>query len=458
MPPAPVPVRLSARALSLGDLIDLALRENADTADSWKVAVESAMNANKALGAFLPDVSINVGFNKQYQQVNGHLHANGFSIPQFQIQNSPSVFVSPGANVNWTLWDFGASIAQYNAAKAGLLASNLTHNRTIQGVVHGVQLAYFNYDTARGAFNAADANVDVANANLSSTQMKRTAGLGGLSDELQARQNEMQAALQREQARDQLAQARAQLFELAGLSPNANVTIAEQAPGTEPAPVLAAVDNLMAQALAHRPDLAARYAKITALEDSYKHAQRAFLPSISFSAGVSRMHGTQATLTSQGVANPTAIQQAQITRYTASGFEETAQGGLSVSTDLTGWFTYNAVLREKRAEIDAAQADLHTALITAQHDVWLAVDSCQSARGQYSEAKELLDVSEKAYNAAKNARESGLQSNLDLLQAQQSYAQARYTLVTARAKLFTGAVDLAYATGDTPMNGETSGQ
>lgn len=244
------------------------------------------------------------------------------------------------------------------------------------------------------------------------------------------------------------------MLELAGLPPSATLEIAEQPAGTEPAPVVAAVDALVKQAMATRPDLAARYAKIAALEAEVRHTQRGFLPTIGFSASFSKTRGEQGNLTSQGVASPEAIQQAQVNRYNAFGFEETAQAGIQISTNLTNFYTYNHAVAEKRAQLDAARAELHTALITAQHDVWQAVDACQAARTQFAEARDLLDLSQRSFAAAQQAQESGLQSTLDVLQAQQALAQARYTLVQARAQLFTSAADLAYATGQTAMGGD----
>ncbi len=450
-PAAPTGPEVPGHPLSLGELIDLTLRDNPDTRSSWQVAVQAANTHNRALGAFLPDIGVGVSFSKQYQKTDGALTSGKFSVPQVQIVNSPSVFVSPSASLTWVLWDFGTTKAGVDAAKAGLIGANFSHNRTLQGVVRQVQGAYFAFDTARNALKAADAGADVATNSLNATVLKRRSGLVGFTDELQARQSEMQARMQREQARLSYEQARAQLFELAGIPPSDSVEVAEQPAGTEPAPAVGTVGALVAQALATRPDIAARYAKIEAMEDSLKRAQRGFLPTVTLSTSVNRLRGEQSTLSSQGVTNPTAIQQAQISRYNTAGYIETLSGGISVNADITSLVTYSHVVAEKRAAIDTARSELHTALITAEHDVWLAVDACQSARSQFTQAKELLDISEKAFGASQKAREHGLQSNLDFLQAQQSLAQARYTLVEARSRMFTTAADLAFATGQTPM-------
>jgi outer membrane protein len=456
-PAAPnAPADLPQHPLSLGDLIDLALRDNPDTRSSWSVAVQAAATHNRAVGGFLPDLSGGISFSKQYQKTDGALTAGAFSVPQVEIVNSPSVFVQPSASLTWMLWDFGTTKAGVDAAKAALIGANFSHNRTLQGVVRQVQGAYFAFDEARGALAAANAGADLATNTLNATELKRNSGLVGFTEDLQSRQGEMQARMQREQAHLSYEQARAQLFELAGLPPSDSIVIAEQAPGTEPTPALDAVAALVAQALATRPDIAARYAKIEALQDSLKRAQRGFLPTVVFTSSVSRLRGEQSTLSSQGVDNPTAIQQAQISRYNTAGYIETASAGISVNADITSLYTYNHVVAEKRAAIDAARSELRTALITAEHDVWLAVDACQSARDQFAEAKELLGISEKAFGASQKAQQRGLQSNLDLLGSQQSLAQARYTLVQARARMFTTAADLAFATGQTPM-GSTPG-
>ncbi len=446
-----------SRDLTLGDLIDLALRDNPDTRSSWQVAVQAASTLNKATGAFLPQVSVGISFSKQYQKTDGALAAGSLSVPELQIVNSPGVFVSPSANLSWMLWDFGASKAGRDAAKAGLIAANFQHNRTLQGVVRQVQGAYFSYDSARGALAAADAAADLAAANLNQMLVKRRSGLAGLADEMQTRQSELSARLQREQARLGFEQAKAQLYELAGLPPSAHVTIAEQPAGTETQPALAAVDSLVRQALATRPDIAARYAKVAALESDLKRTQRSFLPTVAFQASANRLRGEQAYLTSSGVNNPSAVQQASVSRYTTAGHIDTVSGGIAINANLTSLFAYNQAMKSKRAELDAAKSELDQAILAAEHDVWMAVDACQSARTQYEEARELLKVSQKAYQASVQARDSGLQSSIELLQAQQALAQARYTLVDARSRMFTSAANLAFATGSTPMGSAPSG-
>ncbi|HEX3728601.1 MAG TPA: TolC family protein [Opitutaceae bacterium] len=445
------------RDLSLGDLIDLALRDNPDTRGSWQVAVQAASTLNKATGAFLPQVAVGVSMSKQYQKTDGALSSGSISVPQLQIVNSPSVFTSPSASLSWMLWDFGTSKAGRDAAKAGLIAANFQHNRTLQGVVRQVQGAYFSYDSARGALAAADASADLAAANLNQMLVRRHSGLAGLSEEMQTRQGELSARLQREQARLGFEQAKAQLYELAGLPPSAQVTIAEQPAGTEAQPALAAVDSLVRQALATRPDIAAHYAQVAALESDLKRVQRSFLPTISLSASANRLRGEQAYLTSSGVDNPAAVQQAQVSRYTTAGYIDTVSGGISINANLTSLFAYNQAVKAKRASLDAAKSQLDQAILAAEHDVWMSVDACQSARTQFAEARELLQVSQKAYEASVKARDSGLQSTIDLLQSQQCLAQARYTLVDARSRMFTSAANLAFATGATPMGSGPSG-
>src|ERR1700722_6564935 len=117
--PAPplAPTDLPTHPLTLGELIDLALRDNPDTRSSWQVAVQAAAPHNRAIGGFLPDLSGGVSFSKQYQKTDGALTSGPFSVPQVEIVNSPSVFVSPSASLTWMLWDFGTSKATMDAAK-----------------------------------------------------------------------------------------------------------------------------------------------------------------------------------------------------------------------------------------------------------------------------------------------------------------------------------------------------
>ena len=107
----------------------------------------------------------------------------------------------------------------------------------------------------------------------------------------------------------------------------------------------------------------------------------------------------------------------------------------------------------KRAELDTARAELKAALNGARHDVWSNVDACRSAQAQLVQARALLEASDRVFRATEQGHRSGLFSMLDLLNAQEQLARARSTLVQVRARLFTTAADLAYATGTTAVSG-----
>jgi outer membrane protein TolC len=439
--------------LSLGDLIDLALRENPSTRRSWQIARQALAGQRQALMGYAPQVDVGVTFSKQYQKTDGALNVGGVSVSQVQVTNSDRVFVTPSLNLSWLLWDFGAREAGVAATKAALTAANYQHNRTLQDVVRQVQGAYFAFDAARGDLAAADAAVELAVANFRAAELQRRNGLVGLRDELQARQSATAAELQREQARQVHVAARSALLQLAGLPPGDQFRIAQQAAGTEPAPALAAVESLVAQALATRPDLAARYAQVESLEAQTKQAERGLWPSVTFSASASRNRGGQIVRTSSGVNNPDVVDQSGVSSYQQSGFIDAAQAGVSVNLDVTGVFARREAVAAKRAELDTARVELKTALNAARHEVWSNVDACRSAQTQLTQARAMLEACDQAFRATEQGHRSGLFSMLDLLNAQEQLARARSTLVQVRARLFTTAADLAYATGATAVSG-----
>ena len=72
----------------------------------------------------------------------------------------------------------------------------------------------------------------------------------------------------------------------------------------------------------------------------------------------------------------------------------------------------------------------------------------KTALRQQKAAAALLDVATVSYSAAQEAYKDGLRSQIDVVSAQRTLADARATDIAARTQLLTAWAALAYQTGD----------
>src|SRR5919107_6270172 len=132
---SPVPANLAQRLqrLSLADVVDLGLRNNPQTRESWANARASAAAYGSARGAYFPTIDGDV---------------TGTRLKTVASQGRSAVtqsVLSPSLSLSYLLLDFGGRSGSMGAARNDLLAANFTHNATLQSVVLDIQTAYFQY-------------------------------------------------------------------------------------------------------------------------------------------------------------------------------------------------------------------------------------------------------------------------------------------------------------------------
>jgi outer membrane protein TolC len=83
-----------------------------------------------------------------------------------------------------------------------------------------------------------------------------------------------------------------------------------------------------------------------------------------------------------------------------------------------------------------------------EDEVWSAYSNARTALRQQKAAAALLASATESYDAALESYNYGLRSQIDVVSAQRTLADARSTDVTARTQLLAGLAALAYQTGD----------
>ena len=161
-----------ADALALGEVVDIALRNNPQTLLSWSQARAGAAQYGAAAAQYLPtlDASLNVlGSSTTVGQTLGGVGTRRALTPQVSL--------------SYLLLDFGGRSGSVAAAKDAAIALDLTHNATLQNVALQVEGAYFTFQAQRGLATALRLNVATADSNLVSAQQRYKAGVATITDD-----------------------------------------------------------------------------------------------------------------------------------------------------------------------------------------------------------------------------------------------------------------------------------
>jgi len=409
-----------ASRLTLGDVIDVALRNNPVTRVSWAQARAAAAEYGATRGSFLPTItgSATVSRNKSVP-VNG-----GESIERTQV--------NPAVTLSYLLLDFGGRSGTIDAARQNLFAADLTHNATIQNVVLQVETAYFTYMANNALLGAERSAIAEAQANLSSAQQRDSVGLATIADVLQARTALSQEQLNLESIQGSLQTARGNLAAAMGIPANVSYDLGPLSGAVPVRAVSVTVDSLIADALARRPDLAAARAQAAAASADIRVAKSAALPALTFGSTAGRTYADPA-------------------RFGGGSYGLT----LGVSVPIFSGFSqqYDIVAARARADAATAQADILRQEVTTQ--VFTSYYTLQTAGQRVITADALLASAVQSEQVAAGRYREGVGSIIDLLTAQSALANARAQQVQSRWQWYTALAQLAHDAGVLGTRGET---
>ena len=344
-------------------------------------------------------------------------------------------YVQPVASLEWVLLDFGRRAADLRAARAQLLAANLGFNAHHQQIVFRVQTAFYELSSLLGRITAAQASLDSALKIQEATDERFKNGLAAAPDVSRARQLAAQAAFDLEEALSHERDAEVALAESIGVLPTTPIRIVDFSRVPLPDHMEDTVEQFINRTLDHRPDLLAKVAALRAREAEVRRAKSAYLPTLALRGDVGHAY-VDSQIKVEGHAYP---------------WESTDQTTWGVGLALS-WDIFDKARKHKlelaRAERDAAQHELEDAEDKAISQVWQYYTSTKLAFRRLDVAAALLDASEKSYQQTFEGYQHGLNSLVDVLDAQRALSSARYTQLDTRATLLESTAALAYASGD----------
>ena len=413
-----------ARALTLPDLVDIALCRNPATAASWSGVRAAAAQVGIARAATLPSANLSVGptlnSSKSFRDT-GFIDANGNLVGGSSVLTQ--VNSSARLAVNYLIFDGGGRRAQVDSASAQQRAALASYADTAQGVVLSVITAY-NSLSANRAIEAANlANLAFARQSRDLARGRQRAGVATGADALQAETQAAQAELTLIQTRGAIATAAAQLAVAIGLPPTRGLDLAPTARLASGDLLKSGAEALIADAERLRPDIIAARANVDAAAANVRTAQSAGRPSLSLQA-----------------ANTLSAFDTTIDRNVASA-------GVSLSVPLfSGWNTrYNVA--GARARLEQQEALAEQTRQQAGLNVYSNFVALDNAISSLSTARVLVQSATLSADLAQGRYKAGVGTFADLLNAQSALASARQQLVQSEYNVRTSNAQLARAVG-----------
>jgi outer membrane protein len=415
----PPQVAARAAALTLPEIVDLALRNNPITRESWAQAQAYANAYGAARAAYFPTLDGSVTAARS-EQAGGASTSLGAA----SAAGRPRSTLEPAVSLSYTVLDFGVRSGNVASARETAYAMSFTHNATIQSTVLTVEQAFYTYVAARAVLEAQQQSLREAQVSYDAACQRDSVGLATKADVLQARTALAQAQLALDTADAQVQTTHTKLAVAFGAPASTPYDVAARAEDLDVADVTQNVDSLIDEALRRRPELQAARASVRAAHADVRAARGALFPSVSLSASSGYTDANVSALTgrnyglSVGVSLP--LFRGFANRYDIAR----AQAGVQYEA------AYTEALRQSVAS-----------------DVVTAYYQMQSAARQVRTTDDLFASASAAMEVACGRYEAGVGSIIDLLTAQASLASARAQRARSRWAWAQQLAALAYAAG-----------
>ncbi len=413
------------KALTLPELTEFALRNNARTRQAWFAARAAAASLGVTLGDGLP-------------QVQG----------AYQVQRArPISSTNPTNNVIWlnrwgpqisfnyVIYDFGGLDARVDAAEYRLLAANLAQNRVLQEVIFQVEQAYYQLIGIEALVRVNEQSLKNVETALDAARRRRESGLATVADVYRTETQVAQAQLTLTRSRGEFEKARGQLSTVVGLPIRSSVRVQTLTAPPQTTQAVSAINDYLERAKLIRPDLVAAESQVRATRASALAASKAGLPSIEING------------------------QYAVSNWAKSGFlhdpdrpaTHAYSTTLNIRIPIFSGFKDTYTVRQAEIAAQQAEAARDAVFRQTQLEVWQSYYDLQTVSGSIKSTEALVKSAEQTAQATLARYQSGFGTILDLITAQQDESNARtqriqsyldwYT-VLARLHLAVGANDL----------------
>ncbi len=434
-----LPMTFGEGELNLAELIDIALRNNPMTKQTWAQACAAAASYGQAMSKFYPEVLSSTGYTRQKGSFPSNGGATG-SPSSSQISSAASTALNNALNsvftfystqagpdvlLTYTLFDFGQRSSAALAAREALYYADLTHNQEIQTIIQTVMDDYYGYLYQIAAMEANEANLSNAQMSLDAANEKFSLGLAALGDVATARTQFLQARINLTTQRQNVENAFAQLAVDLGLPANSKFKVQSLPDKIDANPILESVDRLVEMAQHQRQDVLAAAANVRSKEASVLNAKRAVLPVL------------RSTLDTGHYWFQRGLKEKHMHWIAA----------FSLDFPIFDGFYFKNGVRQAEANLEYAKAQLLQTELSMIQNVTTSHMGVKTAASNLTDSEEYLKAAELEFNIALANYKAGTKTILDVMSAQSSLADARSKKAEAEQNWFTALASIAYATG-----------
>jgi outer membrane protein TolC len=411
-------------ALSLADAIDKGLKANLGLLTSEQSNNEVRAQRMRALAGLLPKVNGQLSMTEQ--QIN--LQALGFNVALppnlgFQIPKiiAPYSYQAAQASATVPLFDFNA-ISTFRASREQTKAALLSVKNARDLVVQAVGNAYLQIIADSARITSTRAEIEADNAIFTNATRRHDAGVAIAIDVLRAQVELKQRQQQLVSVTNQFEKDKLTLARVTGLPIGQEFTVSDPSPKVP----LEAVDlkESLAKAYEHRSDFQAARARVIAAQFLVRAAKAERYPTLTASGSYGD-EGLRLLNNSHGV-------------FTATGaINFNIFDGGRIKADI---IQNDSELRNRRNEMENLRGQIDYEVRTALLDLKSAAEQVDVAGSNVQLANETLRQSRDRFTA-------GVTNTVEIVQAQQSVADADENLISAQFQYNIAKVELARSLG-----------
>jgi outer membrane protein TolC len=403
------------------DAIDHGLRHNLGLLLAGDQTLQARGERWKELSNLLPNLSAGIHEDVQTQSLTAlGLRGNLFPTPLPRVIG-PFNYFDMRANFSQSLFNFH-DLEKERAAAESLKAAQYTYKDAREFVVLAVGNAYLLSIASAARVETSEAQVKNAQALYEKAVDQQKAGLSPAIDTLRA-QVELQSRQQQLiVARNDLAKQKLGLARVIGLPAGQEFVLTEKTPYQALTPL--PLDTYLQHAYASRADYQAAQAQVRSAELSRRSATAGHYPSLDVNANYGDIGVTP------GHSNGT----------------WQVQGGVTIPI-FAGGKTHSDVL-EAEAQLKQARSQLGDLSGRIDYEVRTALLDLHAAAEQVEVARSSVDLAEQALAQSQDRFTAGVADNLELVQAQESVANAHETYIQSLYGHNLAKIELARAIGD----------
>lgn len=408
--------------MTLDDAISIGLKNNYDILMARNQEEAAALDYRYAFGAFLPDISANASRTWSTASID-QKYSNGNGVKRDRSRSNNTRL---SADLNWTLFDGLRVFATKDKLKAIEEAGNLTVKAQMVSSVGQIMEAYYQIVQSREQLQSIREQMGISQQRVEIAKNKFASGLGSKIDLLQAQVdlNAQKSAYLQQQAL--IDEQKAVLNQLIALPPDNAYTVSD----TIPVNLHLDIDSLRQEALAGNPSLLLAQKNIDISRLSLEEIRRSRFPIVAFQS--SYAYSRQSSQAGFSLFNEN--------KGLSYGF--TASVPIFQGFDLTR--------QAKGAQLGIAYRQLD--FNNQKSQVSLQLQNGFRNYSYYKKAMLLeqqnLKVAEENVAVTLDAFRLGQVSSLEVKEAQQSLADARFRLISARYNAKLSEIDLLQLKGE----------